>query len=107
MLFDEDRIVREVRRIAEIVARAVALRTRVADEEAEQALGDLYRGLFGLERDATRRLDPRSLAAMVPPHQRAAALELLAAEVQFLEARGLAGEAALRRAQLEAVELDA
>lgn len=107
MFFDEDRIVREVRRLAEIVARAVGLRTREADEAAESALGELHRAIFGLDRDTTARLDPSSLAAMVAPQHRAAALEVLEAEVRWLDARGRSADAAVRRAQAAAVRAEA
>ncbi|MFO0708750.1 MAG: hypothetical protein U0353_02865 [Sandaracinus sp.] len=101
MLVDEDRILREIRRLSEVVARAVGLRTPEAQEEADGALGELHRSLFGLETSATRRLHPSSLAAMVSPHQRAAAIELLRADAALLEARGDEGLAALRHAQAD------
>lgn len=104
-LFDEDRIVREIRRVAEVVARAVGLRTRVAEEEAESHLGELFRAIFGLDRETTLRLDGASLAGMVSPQHRAGAVELLEAEVRLLDAQGRTSDAALRRAQLEAVRL--
>lgn len=103
MFVDEDRIIREIRRIAEAVARAVGVRTKDAEEEADTAIGELHRTLFGLDASATRRLHPSSLAAMVSPHHRDAAVELLRAEARLLEARGEHGLAALRDAQADAL----
>ncbi len=103
MYFDEDRIVREIRRLAEVVARAVGLRTQEAEEEAEGALGELHRTLFGLDASATRRLHPQSLAAMVSPQHHAAAIAVLRADAELLAARGDEGLAALRHAQADAL----
>ena len=103
MLVDEDRLVREIRRLGELVARALGRRTVEAEAEAEDAVGELHRSLLGLETTATRRLHPRSLAAMVPAHHVAAVIALLRADAELLEARGEQPLAALRHAQADAL----
>jgi len=103
MLLDEDRIIREIRRIAEIVAQALHLDSLAGHEEADEALGVLHRGIFGLDRDLTLRLSPDSLALMLPPGQRADAITLLSSEVAYAEGRGQSDVAVLRRAQFEAI----
>lgn len=103
MFFERDVIVREIRRIAELIGRALQLDSLAGHEEAEEALGVLHRGIFGLDRDLTLLLSPSSLAQMLPPDQRAAAITLLESEITYAEGRGRSEVAALRRAQLEAI----
>lgn len=103
MLLDEDRIIREIRRIAEIVARALQLRSLESRDEAEQSLGALHRAIFGMDRDLTLLLAPDSLIAMLVPSQREAAITLLENEIALLEGHGDFATAHLRRAQLAAV----
>jgi hypothetical protein len=103
MLLDEDRIVREIRRIAELVGRALQLRSLESRDEAEDALGALHRGVFGMDRDLTLKVAPESLAMLLMPSQREAAVTLLESEIAFLEGHGEQGAADVRRAQLEAV----
>lgn len=108
MLVTEDRILAEVRRIADAIARMVGLGAngpggRGALELVRDDLEEAHRALFGLPRDLTARVDPRSLAGMVRADHRAAALELLEVEAALLDANGDAASAELRRAQREAL----
>ncbi len=103
MFHERDLILREISRIAELVAVALKLESPAGHDEAEEALGVLHRGIFGLDRDLTLMLSPDSLVVMLPPDQRAAAITLLQAEVAYAEGRGRSDVAALRRAQLEAI----
>ncbi|MBN8612864.1 MAG: hypothetical protein J0L92_19875 [Deltaproteobacteria bacterium] len=103
MYFDEDRLVREIKRLSETIARAVGLKNAEAQEEAEAGLGELHRSIFGLDVGSTRRLHPSSLAAMVSPQHRAAAVAVLRADADLLEARGETGLAALRRSQADSL----
>lgn len=103
MFAERDLIIREIRRIAELIGRALQLDSLAGHEEAEEALGVLHRGIFGLDRDLTLRLSPDSLAMMLPPDQRTAAITLLESEVAYAEGRGREDVVRLRRAQLEAI----
>lgn len=103
MLHDEDRIIREIRRLTEVIAKALRLENREDRDEAESALGALHRAIFGMDRDLTLRLSPDSLGVLLDPSQKDAAITLLEGEVAFLEGLGDAPGAATRRAQLEAV----
>ena len=103
MLLDEDRIIREIRRIAEVVGRALQLRSLESHDEAEQSLGALHRALFGMDRDLTLRLAPESLAMLLAPSQREAAITLLESDIALLEGHDDFATAHLRRAQLAAV----
>lgn len=103
MLVSEDRILAEIRRIADAIARMVGLGASGALEVVRDDLDEAHRALFGLPRDLTARLDPRSLAAMVRADHRDAARELLETEAALLDASGDAGGAALRRSQREAL----
>lgn len=103
MLLDEDRIIREIRRLAEVIAKALRLEQREDREEAESVLGELHRALFGMDRDLTLKLAPTSLGVLLHPSQKQAAITLLESEITFLSGLGDEGAAAARRAQLEAV----
>jgi hypothetical protein len=103
MFAERDLIVREIRRIAELIGRALQLDALAGYEEAEEALGVLHRGIFGLDRDLTLRLSPDSLALMLPPGERAAAITLLESEIAYAEGRKQDEVAYLRRAQLAAI----
>lgn len=103
MLVDEDWLVREIRSLGEAVARALGQRTVEANADADDALGELHRSLLGLDTAATRRLHPRSLVAMVPPHHMAAMIAVLRADAELLEARGEQPLASLRHAQADAL----
>lgn len=102
MLFTEDRIIAEIRRIGDAIARLLGVPGAL--EIVRDDLDAAHRSLFGLPRDLTARLDPRSLAATVRADHRAAAIELLETEATLLEAAGDAGAAAVRRAQAEAIQ---
>lgn len=103
MLLDEDRIIREIRRLAEVVGKALQLRSLEAREEADDVLGALHRAIFGMDRDLTLLLAPQSMSVLLAPSQKDAAIALLESEVALLEADRNESGVRARRAQLEAI----
>lgn len=102
MLFTEDRILAEVRRACEAIAAAFGVGAG-ALELVRDDLETLHRTLFGMPRDLTARIDPRSLAAMLAPQHREAARELLRMEAELLDRGGDPDGATIRRLQADAV----
>lgn len=103
VLFEEDRLIREIKRLVEVIARALKLEGIEDRDEAESVLGELHRAIFGMDRDLTLRLSPDSLGVLLHPSQKDAAITLLESEVALLDGLGQPTAAAARRAQLEAV----
>lgn len=94
---------REIKRLVEVIARALELEGIEDREEAESALGELHRAIFGMDRDLTLKLAPSSLGVLLHPSQKDAAITLLEGEIALLNGLGDPTAAAARRAQLDAV----
>jgi hypothetical protein len=103
VLFEEDRLIREIKRLVEVIARALKLEGIEDREEAESVLGELHRAIFGMDRDLTLKLAPGSLGLLLHPSQKDAAITLLESEIALLTGLDDTAAAAARGAQLEAV----
>ena len=104
MLVDQDPILRQVKKLAEALARLAGTSSAGPEEIDPDELESLHRELFGVDSRPTRVLAPASMAPMVAPHRTAAAAALLRIEAKLAEARGDAAAARLREAQAAALD---
>ncbi len=111
MLFESDPILRTIKQIAQMVAALAGASGDVPDDlEVDDALGDAYLGLLGLDRAFAESLTPDGLLRMLhDPAQREALVELLLAHGDLLAHRGDAAGASRQWARARAVvaQLDA
>ncbi|HEY8430691.1 MAG TPA: hypothetical protein VIL20_20065 [Sandaracinaceae bacterium] len=95
MLFD-DYVLRQVQKVAELIAAIGARASGQAYADVDAELADAYRSLLGMEREMADRLAPASLARMLgDPRQVDALARLLTAHGDLCQAREQLG-AALR-----------
>jgi hypothetical protein len=91
-MFRDDWLSRQIRELADAIARAFDANAMGKVADADEALADAWNGLLPNGRDLVGMLDAASVLAMFGTEERArGALALLVAEAELAEARGDAG----------------
>ncbi len=100
-MLQDDWLLRTLRELAALVARALRLGKSGAVDEAQQLIDEAWSRQVGMPRRMADRLDPKTLASALGPVRRQVAIELLLGEAQLLELGGAAERARERRARAD------
>ena len=99
----EDFLMRMIRRLAELIGRALGLARNGQHEEAELAIEDIYKTELGMTRDMVERLDPATVARTLGAEKSMIVASLLDAEAQLAELAADETRASLRRSRASAI----
>lgn len=104
-LLDEDRLMRQIKKLVEGLLRVRALRTSSRDEEALDAIGELLEGVLQLKPTLVYQMTPTTLLSLLSPAGEAdldrlvAAGALLGERAKILDELGRDDEAERHAAQ--------
>lgn len=95
----DDFLMRLIRRIGDLIGRAIGLARQGQHEEAERAIEDAYKNELGMPRAMLDRLDPQTVARTLGGEKSVVVTALLDAEAQLSELAGDEARATERRAR--------
>jgi hypothetical protein len=103
----DDFLMRMIRRLGDLIGRAMGLAKKGQHEEAELAIVEIYKTEVGMPRDMLERLDAKTVASTLGAEKSMIVAALLDAEAQLAKLAGNDTHAAERQERANAIRLAA
>ncbi|MGZ3421553.1 MAG: hypothetical protein ACXWUG_10875 [Polyangiales bacterium] len=103
----DDFLMRMIRRLGDLIGRAMGLAKKGRHDEAEIAIVEIYKTEVGVPRDMLDRLDPKTVASTLGSEKSMIVAALLDAEAQLAKLAGNEQRAVERLARANAIRVAA